>query len=144
MEIYTIGFAGKTAREFFEVLKANGIQQVADVRLNNTSQLAGFTKKSDLEYFLKNCGIDYYHLEFLAPTKEIRDAYNQGKDWSRYVTDYTHLLDERQVMKKLDEEFFRKKTCLLCSEAEPQKCHRRLIAEYLKKSWPGIQIVHIR
>lgn len=74
MKIYTVGFTKKSAKEFFNILKRNKIEQIIDIRLNNTSQLAGFTKKNDLKYFLKElCKIDYKHFNFLAPTKEIRD-----------------------------------------------------------------------
>jgi uncharacterized protein (DUF488 family) len=43
MEIYSIGFTQKSASEFFGTSKANGIERLLDVRLNNTSQLAEFT-----------------------------------------------------------------------------------------------------
>ena len=42
MEIYSIGFTKKSAGEFFGALKTAGIERLLDVRLNNTSQLAGF------------------------------------------------------------------------------------------------------
>jgi len=89
MKIFTIGFTKKSAKEFFEILKTNNIEQIIDIRLNNTSQLAGFTKKDNLEYFLKElCSIDYSHFIFLAPTKEIRDRYIKSKDWDVYVKEF--------------------------------------------------------
>lgn len=144
MDLYTIGFTKKTAEEFFDVLKRNGIQQIVDIRLNNTSQLAGFTKENDLKYFLmKLCGIDYYHFEFLAPTREIREGYTKGKEWDKYAEGYVSLLDTRGILKKLDREFFKKRTCFLCSESPPEYCHRRLLAEYLKKHWGDVNVVHL-
>jgi len=53
MKIFTIGFTKKSAEEFFTLLKDAGVRRVIDIRLNNTSQLAGFAKARDLEYFLK-------------------------------------------------------------------------------------------
>ncbi|VUT28178.1 MAG: hypothetical protein SYNGOMJ08_00741 [Candidatus Syntrophoarchaeum sp. GoM_oil] len=144
MNLYTIGFARKSAKEFFEILKRNDVKQVVDIRLNNTSQLAGFTKKNDLEYFLKElCGIDYYHFKFLAPTKEIRDRYIEDKEWNTYVSEYMELLKQREVLNKLDKSFFEKRTCLLCSEPTADHCHRRLLAEYLKEQWGGLKVVHL-
>ena len=144
MNIYTIGFTRKSAKKFFEILRKNEIRQIVDIRLNNTSQLAGFTKRDDLAYFLKElCGIDYYHFKFLAPTKEIRDQYTKGKDWDVYVEEYLWLLEERGVIDKLDKSFFEINTCLLCSEPTPEHCHRRLVAEYLKEHWGDVEVMHL-
>ncbi len=144
MKIYTIGFTKKSAKKFFEILKANDIAQIVDVRLNNTSQLAGFAKRDDLKYFLNDlCGIDYHHFTFLAPTKDIRDCYNKEGDWDRYIDEYTRLLEKRKVLDILDRSFFETGTCLLCSESSADHCHRRLLAEYLKKHWKGVEVVHL-
>ena len=144
MKIFTIGFTKKSAKEFFEILKTNNIEQIIDIRLNNTSQLAGFTKKDNLEYFLKElCSIDYCHFIFLAPTKEIRDRYIKSKDWDVYVKKYIELLDNRKVLDKLDKSFFKRKSCFLCSEASADHCHRRLLVEYLKEHWDYVEIVHL-
>jgi uncharacterized protein (DUF488 family) len=144
MKIFTIGFTKKSAKEFFEILKTNNIEQIIDIRLNNTSQLAGFTKKDNLEYFLKElCSIDYSHFIFLAPTKEIRDRYIKSKDWDVYVKEYIELLDNRKVLDKLDKSYFKRKSCFLCSEASADHCHRRLLVEYLKEHWDYVEIVHL-
>ena len=144
MKIFTIGFTKKSAKEFFEILKTNNIEQIIDIRLNNTSQLAGFTKKDNLKYFLKElCGIDYCHFIFLAPTKEIRDRYIKSKDWDVYIKEYIELLDNRKVLDKLDKSYFKRKSCFLCSEASANHCHRRLLVEYLKGHWDYVEIVHL-
>lgn len=144
MTIYTIGFAKKKAKEFFAILKENRIERLVDIRLNNTSQLVGFTKKEDLEYFLKElANIKYYYFKFLAPTKEMRDSYNENKDWREYTRKYINLLKKREISKKLDRPFFQKKTCFLCSEPLPNYCHRKLLVDYLKKHWGNIKIIHL-
>jgi len=140
MKIYTIGFTRKTAEEFFKILEDNKIEQIVDVRLNNTSQLATFTKKLDLEFFLKKIlDIDYYHFEYLAPTKEMRKKIN---DWDTYSKEYLELLEKRKVLEKLDKDFFKKRTCFLCSEPSANDCHRGLLADYLKDHWE-VKVVHI-
>jgi uncharacterized protein (DUF488 family) len=114
------------------------------VRLNNVSQLAGFTKKDDLRYFTKAiCGIDYVHLPELAPTADILDAFKKQKtaDWALYERQFNALIRERRI-----EETSREMLdggCLLCSEETPEHCHRRLVAEYLQQRWPDVEIVHL-
>jgi uncharacterized protein (DUF488 family) len=144
MKIYTLGFTKKSAQEFFDTLRRNNIKQMVDVRLNNISQLAGFTKKNSLQYFLRElCSIDYYHFEFLAPTKEIRDRYAKNKNWNAYAREYIELLDRRCVLDKLDEAFFDRETCFLCSESSPDHCHRKLLTQYLEEHWGDIEVFHL-
>jgi len=144
MRIYTVGFTRKSAQEFFDTLKRNNIKQIVDIRLNNTSQLAGFTKKDDLQYFLRElCGVDYYHFKFLAPTKEMREQYAKSKNWGIYAREYIKLLQSRNILDKLDKSFFGRETCFLCSEASAEHCHRRLLTQYLKEHWEDVEVVHI-
>jgi len=145
VEIYTVGFTKKTATEFFETLKQAEIKQLLDIRLNNLSQLAGFTKRDDLAYFLKEiCGITYRHELALTPTQEMLDIYKKNKgSWMVYERDFLALLEERQVETRLDPQLFETRTVLLCSEATPEHCHRRLVAEYLRDHWGDIEIKHL-
>ena len=144
MELFTIGFAGKSAERFFSSLVKHGVKKVIDIRLNNVSQLAGFTKKNDLKYFLKViANIEYEYLPQLAATKELMDGYRGGKiSWEEYETAYLKLLEERQVLKTLKPGDF-DRACLLCSEDKPDRCHRRLAAEWLKGKWEGVNVTHI-
>ena len=144
VELFTIGFAGKSAEEFFTSLVKNGVRKVIDVRLNNVSQLAGFTKKNDLQYFLKViAAIEYEHVPLLAATKELMEGFRSGKiSWEEYEAAYLDLLEERQVLTKLKPEDF-DRACLLCSEEKPDHCHRRLAAEWLKGKWGGMEVRHI-
>jgi len=141
MKIYTIGFTKKTAKEFFQILKDNQIEQLVDIRLNNTSQLAGFTKKRDLEYFLKEISdIDYYYFDYLAPTKELRTMVD---NWPLYTNEYLKLLEERDVLSPLNPEFFQKRTVLLCSEPLAKKCHRGILTDYLQENWEDVEVIHL-
>lgn len=145
MEIYTIGFTQKSAAEFFGALRRAGIRQLIDVRLNNTSQLAAFTKRDDLQYFLREiCGADYHHEPMLAPTKEILGDYKKKQiSWEEYETQYVDLLIERTAENTVDRGLFEIPAVLLCSEPTPEHCHRRLAAEYLARKWGGLEIVHL-
>jgi uncharacterized protein (DUF488 family) len=144
IELFTIGFTRKTAREFFTSLKDAGVRCVVDVRLNNNSQLAGFSKKEDLAYFLSEIGgIEYVHLPELAPTQDILDAYKKHKnDWEIYEKQFLGLMAQRQVEKTVRPDLLRH-GCLLCSEHLPHHCHRRLVAEYLNDKWGGIKTRHL-
>ena len=144
INIHTIGFTQKTARAFFERLRGSGARRVVDVRLNNVSQLAGFSKKEDLEYFLKEIlGIDYAHIPVLAPTQDILDAYKKHKgDWGLYERQFLELMRKREIEKRLDPAIING-GCLLCSEDKPHHCHRRLVAEYLAQHWNSVLINHI-
>lgn len=144
MELFTIGFAGKSAETFFTSLMKTGVKKVIDIRLNNVSQLAGFTKKNDLKYFLKViANTEYEYVPQLAATKELMDGYRGGKiSWEEFEATYLALLEERQVLKTLKPEGF-DKGCLLCSEAKSDHCHRRLAAEWLQAKWGGIEVKHI-
>ncbi|MFZ0304317.1 MAG: DUF488 domain-containing protein [Terracidiphilus sp.] len=145
MEIYSIGFTQKSASEFFGALKDHGIERLLDVRLNNTSQLAGFAKQSDLPYFLREiCGIDYEHEPLLAPTQDILDAFKKHRgSWEVYTDAYLALIRSRKVESVLSPSSFLKKTALLCSEPTAEHCHRRLALEYMRRHWEGVTIHHL-
>ncbi len=144
MEIYTIGFTQKSAERFFGLLREAGIRRLLDVRLNNSSQLAAFAKQDDLRYFLREIlGAEYLHAPVFAPTDELLKGY-KGKtlDWPGYEREYARLLDERKPEQSFGPEFFATPTVLLCSEADPERCHRRLAAEHLARL-SGLSVRHL-
>lgn len=144
MKIFTIGFTKKNAEQFFTRLKQPGLRRVLDIRLNNVSQLAGFTKKDDLRFFLREVShIDYVHLPALAPTQEMLDAYKKnGRDWDAYERQFLALMAERRIEMNIDRNLV-SGACLLCSEVKPHHCHRRLVAEYLRKTWGDVEVQHL-
>jgi uncharacterized protein (DUF488 family) len=145
MEVYTIGFTKRTAAEFFGALKRAGIKRLLDVRLNNSSQLAGFTKREDLRFFLKEiCAAEYAHEPLLAPTKDLLDAYKKnGGTWKDYQDRFLNLMKERKIEEEIDQRSFSIPTALLCSETTPEYCHRRLVLEYLQSKWGTLTISHL-
>ena len=145
MTIFTVGFTQKSAREFFELIKRNKIELLVDVRLNNQSQLAGFSKGKDLEYFLKeiaNC--EYEHQLLYAPTKELLDDYKKKKiDWDTYTEVFNGLIEKRDMKTHFEKNYLkRNNVVLLCSEAVPDMCHRRLIAEAMEKTF-DVTVIHL-
>ena len=144
MKIFTIGFTKQSAESFFTKLQLPDVGRVVDVRLNNVSQLAGFSKRDDLRYFLRAiCRIDYVHLLELAPTQRILDEFKKHKgDWNLYERQFLDLMAARQIESKAPRELL-EGACLLCSEDKPAHCHRRLVAEYLRSKWGDVEIEHI-
>jgi len=142
--IFTIGFAKKDAKTFFGRLRECGVRKIVDVRLKNTSHLAGFTKKRDLEFFLKEiAGVDYVHLPELAPTEEILALYKRKQiDWGEYERRFSQLLFDRKVEAMVSPSDL-DNACLLCTEPKPAKCHRRLVAEHLKRAWGDVTVLHL-
>jgi len=142
--LFTIGFTGKSAQEFFDKLQRAGVRRLIDTRLNNVSQLAGFTKKKDLEYFLRAIAdIDYTHDPQLAPTKDILDSYKKKKiDWDEYERCFRQLMESRRPDERLSPDEL-DHACLLCSEPTPDNCHRRLVVEQLQQHWKNVDVQHL-
>lgn len=145
MEICTIGFTQTTAEHFFRRLGGAGVERLLDVRLNNSSQLAGFAKAKDLPYLLGELvGVTYEHEPLLAPTRELLAAYRKRKgDWATYESDFLALMQRRRIHEILSPTDFERRTALLCSEATPDHCHRRLICEFLTARWRNVHVIHL-
>ena len=146
MEIFTVGFTKTTAREFFGKLNSARIQRLVDVRLNNTSQLASYAKRDDLEYFLETlCSAQYIHEPILAPSQEMLDTYKKQKGvWADYERRFLALMAERKIEEELNPaDFENSRSVLLCSEDTAENCHRRLVVEYLQTKWPNVEAVHL-
>jgi uncharacterized protein (DUF488 family) len=144
MKLFTIGFTKKSAEQFFTRLSNAGVSRIVDVRLNNISQLAGFSKREDLKYFSKTiCNIGYIHVPEMAPTQGMLDKYKKlTHDWQTYEEEFLGLMASR----KLEQSGLRDQlegACLLCSEDKPHHCHRRLVAEFLKGKWGDVDIIHL-
>ena len=145
IRLFTIGFTKKNARQFFSLLQGGGVRKVLDTRLNNVSQLAGFTKRDDLSFFLEQvAGIGYEHAEQLAPTGLMLKRYKQGEiSWGDYASEYQVLIQKRQVESQFTADALNG-VCLLCSEATPHHCHRRLAAEFFQQQLGcGVEIIHL-
>lgn len=145
MEIYSIGFTKKSAQQFFGALRSVGIRRLLDVRLNNISQLAGFAKKQDLAFFMRElCDAEYVHEPLLAPTQEMLDEYKKRKGgWPRYEKRFLALMADREIERRLNRSSFETPSALLCSELLPDQCHRRLVLEYLREKWSEIKVTHL-
>ena len=138
MQLYTIAYSKKTAEEFFNILRENGVKQVVDIRRHNTNQLAGFTKKSDLPWFLDTiAGIGYSHELPLAPSEDLMRAYRkEGLPFDEFAKQLRAEFAEREMPKLIDG------SALLCSEPKPDTCHRSVAAQYLAEKG-DVEVVHL-
>ncbi len=144
LQLFTIGYTQKSAETFFGLLERAGVKRIIDIRLNNSSQLAGFTKKDDLKFFLKRIAdIDYLHMTQLAPTQDILDDYKKrNHSWLDYEKKFNAVLKSRNIKEDLTDTLL-ERACLLCSEPNPDRCHRRLVAEFIKQIFPNLTIAHL-
>ena len=146
MKVYTIGFTQKNAKKFFNLLRDNGVKTVVDIRLNNTSQLAAFAKGDDLNFFLTEfCGIDYIHDVTFAPSDSLLKGYKSKEiSWSGYEKEFFEIMNKRNIKSHIINNYANSDNiCLLCSEATPNQCHRRLVAEIFKNTLEEVQIIHL-
>jgi uncharacterized protein (DUF488 family) len=144
-DVATIGFAGKGAERFVQLLTEAGVETVVDTRRRPDSPLAAYARQRDLPYFLSALvGIRYEHRPELAPSNELLDRYRKDKDWDAYVRDFEDVLRSDEGVSAMRELLTREdRVVLLCSEATPEKCHRRLVAERMKEMSPDLVITHL-
>jgi uncharacterized protein (DUF488 family) len=142
--LYTIGFTGKSAEQFFTLLKESNASRLIDIRINRTSQLAGFAKEQDLKFLIPELtSMEYVVREELAPTKDLLASYRKSEiPWDKFAQDYQSLLQDRALHNLLSREDF-SDSVLLCSENKPEKCHRTLLANALIEQFPGLKIIHL-
>jgi len=142
--LFTIGFTQKNAEAFFLALKKARVARIVDVRLHNSGQLAGFTKRDDLAFFLRSINkADYIHLPILAPSAGMLSSYRGGKSsWDAYAKEFTGLIRSRKIEQVLRGEIH-DRDCLLCSEPTPEHCHRRIVAEHLQRHWKELVVEHL-
>lgn len=139
MKLFTIGYSKKTAEEFFDILRDNGVKQVVDIRRHNSNQLAGFTKQSDLPWFLDTiAGIGYTHELALAPSEDLMHAYRkEDLPFDEFAEKLRAEFDEREMPT------LKSASVLLCSEPDPAVCHRSVAADYLAEHNSDIEVVHL-
>ena len=144
MKLFTIGFTGKNAEKFFSLLESSEANKLIDIRINRTSQLAGFAKEQGLEFFLpKIVGMRYQVWDDLAPTKELLASYRDKEIlWEEFAQKYQDLINIRGTLEKSSQTDF-ENAVLLCSEHEPEKCHRTLLAELITQKFPLLGVTHL-
>lgn len=141
MTLLTIGYEGLALGEFIELLRGDGIEHLVDIREAPVSRKAGFAKE-DLARALTAAGIRYSHVRALGCPKPIRDRYKKSGDWARYTRDFKiYLAAQTDAVEDLRRSAATARTCLLCYEADFNRCHRGFVAEAAAAA--GERIRHI-
>lgn len=131
----TISAYEVTAADFFETLRARGVDLLLDVRLKNTNQLCGFTKQGDLAYLVGAiCHGDYVHDLALAPTPELLERYlGHWIAWEEYARQYRELLESRAAAAQFRERYGAyHHICLLGTATKKRRSHTEILEPYLK------------
>jgi len=90
------------------------------------------------------CDADYRHEPLLAPTPEMLERYRKRRaSWDEYERQFLRLMEQRRIDEILDPALFAIPTVLLCSEPTAERCHRRLVVEFLRARWKDVQPVHL-
>lgn len=141
MILYTVGYEGLSIEGFIGLLASNGVEQLADIRETPLSRKPGFAKTA-LSLALETAGIRYSHVRELGCPRPIRDRHKQSRDWSRYTRDFKlYLGAQAAALAALRQTAGCAPTCLMCYEADVNRCHRLYVAEALLR--PGDELRHL-
>lgn len=142
--LYTIGYEGRDVEEFTSRLKDYGIQTLVDVRDIPLSRKKGFSKTPLAEH-LQEEGIEYIHIKKLGSPKPLRDKVREDGDYEYFYKEYTtYIQSQGESVETLYKIVIKNSSCIMCYEREPDSCHRRAVAEEIKKrDGNGLAIQHI-
>jgi uncharacterized protein (DUF488 family) len=140
--IATIGYEGISVEEFVARLKRNRIALLLDVRELPLSRRRGFSK-SALSKLVARAGIQYQHMRELGCPKPVRDRYRLDSDWAQYLKSFKeHLRSQSSAISALATLAKANRVALVCYEADPQMCHRTIVAQ-AAASKNGATVVHL-
>jgi uncharacterized protein (DUF488 family) len=142
--IWTIGYEKLLPPELLAELQAAGVQRVLDVRYRPQSRRPGMSK-TRLGDMLAEHGIAYEHRRGLGTPPDIRWLFKnkrvaEGREQYRAYLETTAAEEVAALAAELDSA---PRTALVCLEAEPAECHRRVIAEALRERRPGLRVVDL-
>jgi uncharacterized protein (DUF488 family) len=146
MNLFTIGYEGLDQRQFMAHLAHNKISVVADVRHLPLSRKKGFSKSSLAEMLNEN-DIEYISLRDLGTSKDMRNTLYATKNYAAFFKDYKKLIADKKesldkILNFLEEG---QNVSLLCFERDPDLCHRKIVAEEIRKrNGNGLKINHIK
>jgi uncharacterized protein (DUF488 family) len=144
MTLWTIGHSTRTAEKFLELLTAHGIEVLVDVRTYPGSRRYPHFNREELRDFLLKHKIDYKHEPRLGGRRSPRkDSHNTAwiNPQFRGYADYMETDAFKQGVKDLVELARGARVAVMCAEAVWWRCHRSLLADYLKAA--GHEVLHI-
>ena len=144
--LWTIGHSNRQQREFSDRLLAESIEAVADVRRFPGSRRCPHFNREAMDAALQEVGLVYRHFPELGGRRTKRAESSPNTAWrveafSAYA-DYMLSSEFAAAFAELSEFALRKRTAIMCAEALPWRCHRRLIADqFIARGWQVFDIV---
>jgi uncharacterized protein (DUF488 family) len=143
--IFTVGHSTRSLGDFIAILKAHGIQALADVRQYPRSRRLPHFNDESLSAALLREGIDYLPFKSLGGRRKANpDSINTGwrNENFRGYADFMQTGEFTQALKELMDVAVRRTTAVMCAEAMPWRCHRSLIADALViRGWEVLDIM---
>jgi uncharacterized protein (DUF488 family) len=140
--LYTFGYEGLTLAQFLERLRAVNVEIVIDVRANPLSRKKGFSKRA-LALALEQAGLAYMHTPAMGCPKDVRDQYRVDENWASYTRGYLrHLGKQAAALEELVTIAKASSACLICFEADFNRCHRLFVARAAAKYAP-FRVMHL-
>ena len=143
--LYTVGYQGCQIDDFISALRQRQVEVLVDVRELPLSRKRGFSKRS-LSESLNSSGIAYEHWRPLGSPKPLRLELRATGDWDAFADSFVdHLKENSDTLQELVAQVSNRRSCLMCFEADPQDCHRSLVAEKASELSVGdMAVQHIR
>lgn len=142
--IWTVGHSTRSADEFYEILLAHHINTLVDVRSFPGSRRYPHFNRPELSRALESAGIFYVHSPRLGgrrrPSPESKNTAWQNSSFRAYA-DHMETPDFQSGIEELLKLTEKKRTAIMCAEAVWWRCHRSLIADFLKAK--GVEVTHI-
>jgi uncharacterized protein (DUF488 family) len=140
--IFTFGYEGLSLEAFVRRIEVVGVRTIIDVRANPISRKPGFSKGA-FSAALQTAGVAYSHFPHLGCPKPVRDRYKIDGDWTTYTRGFlAHLTGQTEALTELKEFAERSPSCLVCFEADFNRCHRTFVARATAKCG-GLRVIHI-
>jgi uncharacterized protein (DUF488 family) len=145
MILFTIGYEKLDQKQFMAHLSNHGVEVVADIRKLPVSRKKGFSKTA-LRETLSCDGIDYLNYQPLGAPKELRDELYKSGNYDRFFRKYEKNISDKtdylaEILSLINSG---RNVALLCFERNPQECHRKVVAEQIRKlDGNGLKVEHI-
>lgn len=145
MTIWTVGHSNRTLAEFLSLLRRGGIQTLVDVRSVPRSERFPWFGQEELEQALRDVEVEYWWVPKLGGRRSagLPRSPNRGlqDDAFRNFADYMGAAEFHLALGKVLLKAARSRSALMCSEADPRKCHRGLISDALLAQ--EVEVIHL-
>jgi uncharacterized protein (DUF488 family) len=144
VQVFSVGHSNRSLDDFQDLLGTRAIEVLVDVRRFPVSRRYPHFSAERLKRSLAAEGTEYVHEPELGGHRA-PDPASRNTAWKndalRGYADRIEALPFRDAVARVVERARRARTCVLCAEAEPEQCHRRILADVLASL--GCEVVHL-